>query len=315
MSTLSIETIRRLYPGHSDVQATQAYAKEHGCLAIVRYRCSETAEHYTDIGTCETDEEVRAYLRSPFCHDAEVVYDRRTSATPEHTEKENCVIPTHRLDEALAVPEHAGKCGPFENVPTEGRTFVEAQEHGLRMRGAPAGATIRQVISFEELARSVGGLDACNFYVLDGVTHAVFRMAATRQSGWVAAISDSVGEGKALMDCVFRAMPTFPILGLMFKFPTARRMQYYEAIPTITNADVKESLINLCENGFGKILLFLDPPCRLMAQGLFHLKSPEEFRRCLDQAARHYFQLPPTSLNFALAANRYRETVPMPDDE
>lgn len=80
MSSLDIQTIREEYPGKGDVEAAKDFAQKHGYIAIVRYKNSTSASDFTDIGTCRMEDEIREYLSSPYCHDAEVIYDGRTKA-------------------------------------------------------------------------------------------------------------------------------------------------------------------------------------------------------------------------------------------
>jgi hypothetical protein len=79
MSSLNIQTMRDEYPGKTDAEAAQAYAQKHGCIAIVRYK-SRGASDFTNIGTCTMESEIHGYLTSPYCNDAEVIYDGRSTA-------------------------------------------------------------------------------------------------------------------------------------------------------------------------------------------------------------------------------------------
>lgn len=78
MSSLNIQIMRNEYPGKSDAEAAKAYAQQHGCIAIVRYK-SRGAPDFTDIGICTMESEIRGYLTSPYCSDAEVIYDGRST--------------------------------------------------------------------------------------------------------------------------------------------------------------------------------------------------------------------------------------------
>ena len=80
MGSVSISFMRGKYPGKSDAEAAKAYAQEYGYIAIIRYKNSESASDFTDIGTCDMEEKIHGYLRSPHCHDAEIIYDGRTTA-------------------------------------------------------------------------------------------------------------------------------------------------------------------------------------------------------------------------------------------
>jgi len=80
MGSVGIKSMRDDCPGKSDTEAAKAYAQKYGCIAIVRYKNSASASDFTDIGTCDTEEKIQAYLRSPHCHAAEVIYDGRAAA-------------------------------------------------------------------------------------------------------------------------------------------------------------------------------------------------------------------------------------------
>lgn len=76
MSSIRID--RDKYPGKSDTEIAEAVAKENGCIVVIRYKNSETSNEFTDFGLCQIEEEIHGYLSSPYCHDAEIIYDYRT---------------------------------------------------------------------------------------------------------------------------------------------------------------------------------------------------------------------------------------------
>jgi uncharacterized Zn-finger protein len=79
MASVRISIIRAKFPGKTDAELAAAYAAEAGYHVIVRYRSGNSRE-YDNFGCCMSDEELEGYLRSPYCHDAEIVYDRRFKA-------------------------------------------------------------------------------------------------------------------------------------------------------------------------------------------------------------------------------------------
>ena len=88
MGSLGINWLRKSYPGKTDTEIAAAVAAEGGYHVIVRYKSaySSAGGDYTNFGCCMTDEEVTGYLSSPYCHDAEIIYDGRAKAiriTPE----------------------------------------------------------------------------------------------------------------------------------------------------------------------------------------------------------------------------------------
>ena len=68
------------YPGKTDDEAAKDFAQKNGYIAIVRYKNSESASDFTNIGTCQMEQEIQGYLTSPYCHEAEVIYDGRATA-------------------------------------------------------------------------------------------------------------------------------------------------------------------------------------------------------------------------------------------
>jgi ribosomal protein S17E len=82
MGSLNIESIRNDYPSKSDADAAKALAEKYGYIAIVRYKNSKSVSDFTNIGTCKTEAEIRGYLTSPYCNDAELIYDGRSALFP-----------------------------------------------------------------------------------------------------------------------------------------------------------------------------------------------------------------------------------------
>lgn len=97
MGSLNIQTMRDECPGKPDDEAARAFAKKNGYIAIVRYKNSASAADFTNIGTCKMEDEIRAYLSSPYCHDTEVIYDGRATAL--------------RITEDLILRGHCELCG------------------------------------------------------------------------------------------------------------------------------------------------------------------------------------------------------------
>jgi len=82
MRSLNIESMRKDYPGKSDAEAAKALAEKYGYMAIVRYKRSSGASDFSNVGSCNTEAEIRGYLTSPYCNDAEVIYDSRSALFP-----------------------------------------------------------------------------------------------------------------------------------------------------------------------------------------------------------------------------------------
>lgn len=76
MATISIDIVRQEFPDMSDTEAASHYACKHRHVVILRYK-SDPTEEYDKFATCDTDSEVEGYFKSQFCHDVEIVYDRR----------------------------------------------------------------------------------------------------------------------------------------------------------------------------------------------------------------------------------------------
>ena len=82
MGSFDIDSIRKDYPGKSDSEVARAFAEKYGNIVIVRYKNSPDASDYTNIGTCNTEAEIRGYLTSQYCHAAEIIYDGRSALFP-----------------------------------------------------------------------------------------------------------------------------------------------------------------------------------------------------------------------------------------
>ena len=78
MGSVSID--RGEHRGKPDAEIAEGIARKHGYVAVVRYKNSADASEFTNFGTCQTEEEIRGYLSSPHCHDAEIIYDGRATA-------------------------------------------------------------------------------------------------------------------------------------------------------------------------------------------------------------------------------------------
>jgi hypothetical protein len=72
--------MREQYPGKSDAEAAKAYAMKNGYIVIFRYKNSSSAPDFTNIGTCTMEEEIHGYMSSPYCHNAEIIYDGRATS-------------------------------------------------------------------------------------------------------------------------------------------------------------------------------------------------------------------------------------------
>lgn len=82
MGSQNIELLRKDYPGKSDAEKAKALAEKYGYIAIVRYKSSSDATDFSNIGTCNTEADIRGYFTSPYCKDAEVIYDGRSALFP-----------------------------------------------------------------------------------------------------------------------------------------------------------------------------------------------------------------------------------------
>jgi ribosomal protein L40E len=133
--------MREKYPGKSDTEAARAYAQEQGHIAIVRYKNSTSASDFTNIGTCQSEEEIQGYLRSACCLDVEIIYDGRASAL--------------RITEELILGGHCELCerkttretlqlragNDFYICPKCGRMFCDACYVRLPLTSSPGYGT------------------------------------------------------------------------------------------------------------------------------------------------------------------------------
>ena len=93
MSSIDIKSVRSDFPGMPDGEAAKALAEKYNYIAVVRYKRSPDGAEFTNFGTCTTEAEMRGYLTSPYCHDAEVIYDARSALFPlnaEHVLQGHC---------------------------------------------------------------------------------------------------------------------------------------------------------------------------------------------------------------------------------
>lgn len=120
MGSLNIESMRQDYPGKSDTEAAREFAQKHGYIAIIRYK-SRGASDFTDIGTCAMESEIRGYLTSPYCSNAQVIYDGRSALFPLNADH---VLTGHC--------ELCGKCSTRETLQMgSGNDFYFCPKCGL----------------------------------------------------------------------------------------------------------------------------------------------------------------------------------------
>jgi hypothetical protein len=136
MGSLNIESMREAYPGKPDTEAAQALAKKYDYIAIVRYK-SHGAPDFTNIGTCNTEAEIRGYLTSPYCGDAEVIYDGRAALFPlnaDHVLKGHCeMCGKHSTQETLQM----GSGNDFYFCPKCGLLFCDGCYVRLPLTSSP----------------------------------------------------------------------------------------------------------------------------------------------------------------------------------
>lgn len=137
MASLEIETMRKDFPGKSDAEAAKAFAEKFSYIAIVRYKRSPTAADYTNVGVCRTEEEIRAYLNSPYCQDAEVIFDGRSALFPlnaKHVLNGHCEMCGKRSDRTTL---QMGSGNDFYFCPKCGLLFCDGCYVGLPLTSDP----------------------------------------------------------------------------------------------------------------------------------------------------------------------------------
>lgn len=82
MGSQDISVIRKDYPGKSDQEIASTLAEKYSYIAVVRYKNSRSLTDFSNIGTCSTEADILGYLTSPYCHDAELLYDARSALFP-----------------------------------------------------------------------------------------------------------------------------------------------------------------------------------------------------------------------------------------
>jgi hypothetical protein len=73
----SIQSMRERCPGKSDTDAARLYALRYGYAAIIRYKSTPEANGFTTIACCPHEDQVAEVFKSPYCHNAERIYDSR----------------------------------------------------------------------------------------------------------------------------------------------------------------------------------------------------------------------------------------------
>jgi len=80
MASYPISEERTRFPGKTDLEIALALSHEYGYLVIVRYKSTPPSD-FDHFGCCSNDYQVKGYFDSPYCHDTEILYDGRKSAS------------------------------------------------------------------------------------------------------------------------------------------------------------------------------------------------------------------------------------------
>lgn len=155
MGSLRIESQRRQHPRKSDLEIAEKLAREHGYIAVVRYKNSPTAQEHTDFGTCRTAEELHSYLRSTYCHNVEILFDGRDKAFSERGRRNRAddlpVITPEVLHETFVAYNEATLRGAGI------KKLKETTEHWNKRRYGKAFKLLTRAVSLGLEARAEAG--------------------------------------------------------------------------------------------------------------------------------------------------------------
>lgn len=185
----------------------------------------------------------------------------------------------------------------WEDIPVEGRTLLQQQARDL-----PDNVEVTVITSPEDIANKACAFGVPTFYALEEKPCCFLKLEAIPpQLADVARAG--VERGGVRLKMRFKAMASYPIIGFIFHIPVGDDWHKAEAIPNLTDADVRTVLDLLLEKGEGKFYLLEGEPATLVGEGAFSV-SARALRSCLDRAAGHYARLK-SGKDYDLALNEY----------
>ncbi len=195
----------------------------------------------------------------------------------------------------------------WNQMPRNGFTLLEKIEKEHEALSA-SGVKIYNYISVSDIAENYCICDVPTFYSLNNTVNVVLKLKPHPKDN-LNLLEKAVTSGKITMDTRYKAMPTFPIIGFIFEIPVGSQILPVEAIPNITDADIRDCLEILLQKDTGKFYFFYENPIKLIGEGLFSVKSLANLSRSLDKASSHYFNIDSNKLDYMLAVKEYIATT------
>ncbi len=205
------------------------------------------------------------------------------------------------LDRLLSLLRQPGI--PWESMPRLGETFLERQAGDV-----PKGVRFTLITTPTDIADKACAFGVPTFYVTDHGPSCFLKLQSIPDS-LIPAASRSVRDGKVRMVPRFKAMRSYPIVGLIFEIPVGSQTHKQEAAPDLTVADVRDSLDHLLTSGRGNFYLLHGEPAALVAEGTFFSPAVAQLRRCLNKAAAHHTSLTPAARDYRRAVAEYFEST------
>lgn len=286
MGSLNIQTMRIEYPGRSDAEAAKAFAQKHGYIAIVRYKNSSSASDFTDIGVCQMEDQIRGYLNSPYCHNAEVIYDGRA-----------------------AIGDF------FQGVPLRKPSIFKKEAADSQKRVSsilPGGVVNSTTVVFSVYPKTQP--NAPNY---SSIGEAFCLIRFDFPDVGYRNFSSDLRNGKVQLTLKTYRYPSYPIIQFVIRINPLGQSGpslLQETLGDITDGDIRDFITDACRMRKWKLVVARYNPPQEKARGSMidpHEKvvslSDEEVRRFIDEAqtaTQHFLSIPAAQLDFARAANQ-----------
>lgn len=128
MSTLSLGTLRKKFPGESDEEIARRIAKEYNYRVIVRYKSSGVSE-YNNLGCCQSLDQVSGYMNNSFCIDPEIIYELGAITKRQSSHSEPDSLSSYATSCIEVVLEELDDDRDWSNMP-DALAIIEAGNSG-----------------------------------------------------------------------------------------------------------------------------------------------------------------------------------------
>ncbi len=205
----------------------------------------------------------------------------------------------------------------WEGMPCIGKPFLMQQAEPLleqneemfqQLGMSLSGTTL--IFKPEDIVDRACAWNVPTFYVLEDKA-CCFLKANSLSQEVTSSLRDSIAQDRVTLTATFYGLRTFPIVALLLQVPISDRVIYLEAVPDLTQADIRDCLDILLKTGRGTFYFFTGEPPQLLAQGQFSVELINDLRKCLDQAATHYRSISLNELNYLAATQEYFRTTPL----